>query len=79
MEKSIQSPRHDALADLLRELREAAGLSQQEVASKLDEPQSMVSKYETGVRRLDLVELEQIASALGVSLTEIVQKFEARE
>lgn len=76
MDKSIQSPRHRALATLLREYREAAGLRQSELAALIDEPQSFVSKYESGVRRLDLVELDQVARAIGVKLGDVVRAFE---
>ncbi len=78
MDKSIESPRTAVLVGILRELREAAGLSQSEVAALIDEPQSVVSKYETGARRLDLVELEQVAKALGTSLSDLVRTFEER-
>lgn len=78
MKQSLQSTRHADLANVLRAYREAAGLSQSELAAKIDEPQSFVSKYEGGVRRLDLVELEQVAVALGVTLTELVRAFEAQ-
>jgi transcriptional regulator with XRE-family HTH domain len=46
----------------LREAREAAGLSQTEVAKALGKRQSWVSNTETGERRLDVVELEQLAA-----------------
>lgn len=76
MDKSIYSPLHTSLASLLRQLREDNGLSQVDVATALGEPQSFVSKYETGTRRLDLVELRQVARVLGVELREIVARFE---
>lgn len=79
MDNSIQSPRHHQLASLLREFRENANLSQSELASKLQEPQSFVSKYESGLRRLDLIELEQVSHAIGMKLVEVVNIFEERE
>lgn len=78
MENSLQSTRHADLANLLRGYREAAGLSQSELAARVDEPQSFVSKYEGGVRRLDLVELEQVVRAIGVPLSELIAAFEAQ-
>lgn len=78
MEKSIRSRRHDTLAALLREYREAQGLSQVDLAALIDEPQSFVSKIESGTRRLDLVELEKVANALGIRLSEFVLAFEDR-
>jgi transcriptional regulator with XRE-family HTH domain len=64
------------LAALLRQLREDAGLNQVQVARKLGRPQSFVSRYEAGERRLDLVELRQVCGALGVPLTALVRRFE---
>lgn len=61
---------------LLREVRIGSGLRQAEVAERLGRPQSFVSKYESGERRLDLVELRQVCSALGVSLVEFVRRLE---
>jgi len=42
-------------------------LRQVQVAEALDVPQSFVSKYESGERRLDLIELRQVCAVLGVS------------
>jgi transcriptional regulator with XRE-family HTH domain len=74
--KSIFSEGQEKLQKLLQSSREKAGLTQVELATKLKRPQSFVSKYESGERRLDLVELRDICQALGVSLTEFVRKFE---
>lgn len=45
----------------LREARLAVGLSQAQVAAKLQRPQSFVSKCESGERRVDVVELQRFA------------------
>ena len=45
----------------LREARLAAGLTQAQVAAKLQRPQSYVSKCESGERRVDVVELQRFA------------------
>ena len=70
--------RHDLLARLLRELRTRVELTQTDVAVALGKPQSYVSKYESGERRLDLVELSDLCSVLGISLTDLVSQFEKR-
>jgi transcriptional regulator with XRE-family HTH domain len=65
-----------ALLLLLRELRTQAGLRQIDVARSLGKPQAFVSYYESGARRLDLLELRQICKIFGVSLLDFVRKFE---
>lgn len=64
------------LSTLLRDLRAGAQLTQTEVAHALQKPQSYVSKYESGERRLDLVELAELCKVLGVSLHDFVSMFE---
>lgn len=61
---------------LLKKIRQEKGLRQAELAEKLGVPQSFVSKYEAGDRRLDLLELRQICLILGVSLVTLVQELE---
>jgi transcriptional regulator with XRE-family HTH domain len=51
-------------------------LRQVDLAERLERPQSFVSKYEAGERRLDLVELREIAYELGTNLPRLVQLFE---
>jgi transcriptional regulator with XRE-family HTH domain len=76
MGKSLSSSESEKLAALLRTVRAEAGLTQAEVAERLDMPQSFVSKYESGERRLDLIELRQICKALGMTLADFVRRFE---
>jgi transcriptional regulator with XRE-family HTH domain len=63
---------------LLKELRQSAGLRQQDLAERLGRPQSFVSKYESGERRLDVVDLIAVCRALGTSLHEFAVLFEER-
>ena len=49
----------------LRAAREAARLTQTQVAAKLGKPQSYVSKVENGERRIDPVELARFAAVYG--------------
>jgi len=76
MGKSLCSAEGERLAALLRSVRSEAGLTQAEVAGGLQLPQSFVSKYESGERRIDLVELRQICKVLGISLGDFVRRFE---
>lgn len=70
--------RQEAFLKLLREIREDAGLRQIDVATRLSQPQSFVSKYESGERRLDLLELEQVCDACGIDLRSFVDRYQAR-
>lgn len=63
------------LAALLRQFRLDANLTQSQVADKIGQTQSYVSKYETGEQRLDLVELEAVCEAVSVSLTDVVSRY----
>jgi transcriptional regulator with XRE-family HTH domain len=69
--------RHALLASLLREVRVEAGLRQVDVADRLGQPQSYVSKYESGERTLSLLELEVICDALDVDLLEFIRRYTA--
>lgn len=64
MSRSIHSPSYAALRELLIAARRSAGLTQDEVARRLERPQSFVAKYEGGERRLDVVEFIALARAL---------------
>ena len=76
MDKSIYSTEQERLCALLRQIRMDASLRQADVAERLDRPQSFVSKYEAGERRLDLVELRHVCEVMGVSLVNFVERFE---
>jgi transcriptional regulator with XRE-family HTH domain len=61
---------------LLRKMRLDANLRQEDLARKLGKPQSFVSRYECGERRLDVLELRQICGILGVSLSEFLRRLD---
>jgi transcriptional regulator with XRE-family HTH domain len=54
--------------------RKKAGLTQLEVAERLGKPQSYVSKVESGERRIDVVELIEIAEAVGFDAAAAVRR-----
>jgi transcriptional regulator with XRE-family HTH domain len=72
--KSLHAPRNQALRQRLRAAREEHGVTQQELAKQLGVPQSFVSKYETGERRLDVIEFSDVCAALEVDAAEFLQK-----
>jgi transcriptional regulator with XRE-family HTH domain len=61
--------------ELVAAERKAAKLTQQDLAAKLKKPQSFVSKYERGERRLDVVEFGEVARALGRDPIRFLRKF----
>lgn len=67
---------HKVMLTLLKSKRVNAGLRQIDLAQILNVPQSMISKYEVGERRIDLLELRDICAALGVPLFEFVEELE---
>jgi transcriptional regulator with XRE-family HTH domain len=76
VEKSIYSEQYQQLCTLLRQLRREAGLTQVDVAKRLDVAQSFVSKYESGERRLDVIELRHVAEAIGTTLEGVVSRLD---
>lgn len=56
-------------------MRVSAGLNQAEVALRLGRPQSFVSKYESAERRLELDDLDEISTALGASLEDVISRY----
>ena len=63
------------LAALLRQVRVEAQLTQAQLAEKIGQTQSYVSKYETGEQRLDLIELEVVCEAVGISVLDFVKRY----
>lgn len=65
----------DRLAALLRQIRLDANLTQSQLADKIGQTQSYVSKYENGEQRLDLIELEAVCNAVDILLTDFVERY----
>ncbi len=59
--KTIYSKEHQRLVGLLIKAREEAKLRQEDAADKLGRTQSYISKIESGQRRIDLVQLQELA------------------
>lgn len=76
MDKTIYTREYAVVLRLLRAAREQAAISQVELALKLKQSQSFISKIERGDRRLDIVQLRTICHALGLTLPKFVLRFE---
>lgn len=73
MSESIHSKEYINILTKLREARSSSGLTQSEVATKLNKPQSYVSKIECGERRVDVVELAKLADLYSKTLNWFVK------
>jgi len=71
-----RTPQQRRLQSVLRDVRKEASLTQSELAALLGNPQSYVSKYESGERRLDLPEIESICHAVDIELAEFVRRYQ---
>ncbi|HEX3886585.1 MAG TPA: helix-turn-helix transcriptional regulator [Phenylobacterium sp.] len=65
MPKSAAPDAQTIVADFLIELRRARGVSQVELARRMQTTQQFVSKVETRERRLDLGQFHELVRALG--------------
>ena len=72
MQKTIYTDRNRLFLQMLRDARIAAGLTQTRLARTLHVDQTVVSKTETGIRRLDVVELHAWLQALKLPLLDFV-------
>lgn len=74
--KSVHTKNYARFLQLLVEVRKKAGVTQEQVAERLDRHQSFVSKYENGERRVDLIEFLEIAEAIGFDPVGFMKKIQ---
>lgn len=63
------------LREMLISQRKKIDLTQSQLAEKLKKPQSFVSKYESGERKLDVIEFIEVLEILECSPTEFIDDF----
>lgn len=78
MANRLWDSRREALQQLLKSLRAEAGVTQQELSVMLGKPQSYVSKYESGERRVDFIEVLEICDALGIEPEHFVNLYRGK-
>jgi transcriptional regulator with XRE-family HTH domain len=71
--KGLHDDRYREVIGKLVERRRAIGLRQEDVAARLGLRQWDVSRYESGERRLDFVELVDVARALEIDAAMLVE------
>lgn len=77
MEKTIHTKDQKTLLRLLKEVREKAGLTQEDLAARLGETQSFVSKCERGERRLDILEIRHFCKSIGIPFPQFCKQLDA--
>lgn len=76
MKKNIYIEQRKRLNNLIREIRIEAGLTQAELARRIGRDQTLISKYESGERRLDILEIREICQVIGITLEKFVGRLE---
>lgn len=79
MTSSVFTKKYDVFRQLLIKARKDQKLTQQNLAKTLLKPQSFISKYESGERRLDLIEFIEVANALKINKSEFIRQIEGEE
>jgi transcriptional regulator with XRE-family HTH domain len=74
MASSLRSARHTRLAEMLAQHRRDANLKQAEVAQRLGRHQPFIANIEAGERRVDLVELLDLAEAIGFDPCKLIEE-----
>jgi len=76
VKKNIRGNKQKRLLVLLRGVRVEAGLTQSELASRLGTDQTFISKYESGERRLDILELREVCQAIGIDFIAFIRRLD---
>jgi hypothetical protein len=74
MSGTLRSPKHKALLRFIVEKRKKAELRQVDVAKRLGRYQSYITNIDTGQRRIDAVELVELAEAIGFDPREAIKR-----
>jgi transcriptional regulator with XRE-family HTH domain len=74
MGRWVSSPSYQAAVQTIVTARKEAGLTQRELASRLDKPYSMVANIERHERQIDVVEFVAIARALGIDEADLMKR-----
>lgn len=72
--RNLRSVKHGRLRAELTATRKAKGIAQYVLSAKLGRSPSYVSKYESGERRLEVLEFIAVCEALGVDPAAVLKK-----
>ena len=79
MSKTIGDERHRELISILRGKREAARITQADLASQLGVYQSHIARLESGQRRLDVIEFLDLAEAIGFEPQDVIATLRSQQ
>ena len=71
--KTIHNKRHKRLVEAIVRKRKEAGIRQVQLAKKLKRSQTWIARLESGKRRIDVIELIDLAEAIGFDAPTIVK------
>lgn len=74
MSGNLNSDDYAAFVVMMKAMRVEQGVTQAELASRLNQPQSYISKSERRERRIDVVEFIRITEALGLDPLEALKR-----
>jgi transcriptional regulator with XRE-family HTH domain len=74
--ESVHQREYQVLLIQLRQVRVQAGLTQEDVAERLKWERTIITKIETGVRRMDAIELRSYVKAMGLDFEVFIHDLE---
>jgi transcriptional regulator with XRE-family HTH domain len=74
--KTLRSKRYKALIDVLVARRKASGMTQSDLAARLGKSQSFVARFESGQRRITVVEFMTLAKILRLDPYKVISTLE---
>lgn len=76
--KTLYRDENRIFAELLRDTRKNAGLTQVQLSSHMERAQTFASEAERGLRKLDVIQVRDWCRVCGVKLVDLIAEFERR-
>lgn len=77
MPSTIRSPRQKLLVERITDARKEAGITQADLAKRFGKHQPFIANIEAGERRIDVVELIEIAEIIGMDIHALIDELKA--